>query len=101
MVLLDFFLSQKKSTANIAKKRLQVIVAERRRGENEPHYLPQLKVDLLAVIRKHIKIEPEILSVHLEKKEGNISILELNVTLSKRGKNIQYSPLFDKTNSIL
>lgn len=29
MALLDFFLSRKKNTANIAKERLQIIVAER------------------------------------------------------------------------
>lgn len=33
MALLDFFLSRKKNTANIAKERLQIIVAERRRGD--------------------------------------------------------------------
>ncbi|BAE74609.1 MAG: cell division topological specificity factor MinE [Sodalis sp. (in: enterobacteria)] len=81
MALLDFFLSRKKSTANIAKERLQIIVAERRRGDNEPHYLPQLKRDLLEVISKYVQIDPEMLSVQLEKKDGDISILELNVTL--------------------
>lgn len=43
MALLDFFLSRKKNTANIAKERLQIIVAERRRSDAEPHYLPQLR----------------------------------------------------------
>ncbi|MGP4123109.1 MAG: cell division topological specificity factor MinE [Sodalis sp. (in: enterobacteria)] len=81
MALLDFFLSRKKMMANIAKERLQIIVAERRRGDNEPHYLPQLKRDLLDVISKYVQIEPEMLSVQLEKKDGDISILELNVTL--------------------
>ena len=38
MALLDFFLSRKKPTANIAKERLQIIVAERRRGDSEPSY---------------------------------------------------------------
>ena len=50
MALLDFFLSRKKNTANIAKERLQIIVAERRRGDAEPHYLPQLRKDILEVI---------------------------------------------------
>ena len=39
MALLDFFLSRKKSTANIAKERLQIIVAERRRSDAEPHII--------------------------------------------------------------
>ena len=37
MALLDFFLAEK-NTANIAKERLQIIVAERRRSDAEPHY---------------------------------------------------------------
>ena len=81
MALLDFFLSRKKTTANIAKERLQIIVAERRRGDSEPHYLPQLKRDILEVICRYVQIDPEMVSVQLEQREGDISILELNVTL--------------------
>ena len=47
MALLDFFLSRKKTTANIAKERLQIIVAERRRGDSEPPYLADMKRDNL------------------------------------------------------
>ncbi|EIB98585.1 MULTISPECIES: cell division topological specificity factor MinE [Pantoea] len=81
MALLDFFLSRKKNTANIAKERLQIIVAERRRGDSEPHYLPQLKRDILEVICKYVKIDPEMVTVQLDQKGDDISILELNVTL--------------------
>lgn len=81
MALLDFFLSRKKSTANIAKERLQIIVAERRRGDSEPHYLPQLKRDILEVICKYVKIDPDMVTVQLDQKGDDISILELNVTL--------------------
>ncbi|WP_029686801.1 cell division topological specificity factor MinE [Tatumella saanichensis] len=81
MALLDFFLSRKKSTANIAKERLQIIVAERRRGDSEPHYLPQLKRDILEVICKYVKIDPDMVTVQLDQKGEDISILELNVTL--------------------
>ncbi|ARF50501.1 MULTISPECIES: cell division topological specificity factor MinE [Pantoea] len=81
MALLDFFLSRKKNTANIAKERLQIIVAERRRGDSEPHYLPQLKRDILDVICKYVKIDPDMVTVQLDQKGDDISILELNVTL--------------------
>ncbi|MBG6245067.1 cell division topological specificity factor MinE [Candidatus Symbiopectobacterium sp. 'North America'] len=81
MALLDFFLSRKKNTANIAKDRLQIIVSERRRGDSEPHYLPQLKRDILAVICKYVQIDPEMVTVQLEQKGDDISVLELNVTL--------------------
>ncbi|MEA1065215.1 cell division topological specificity factor MinE [Apirhabdus apintestini] len=81
MALLDFFLSRKKNTANIAKERLQIIVAERRRGDSEPHYLPQLKRDILDVICKYVQIDPEMVTVQLDQKGDDISVLELNVTL--------------------
>ena len=68
MALLDFFLSRKKNTANI-------------RGDAEPHYLPQLRKDILEVICKYVQIDPEMVSVQLEQRDGDISILELNVTL--------------------
>lgn len=81
MALLDFFLSRKKNTANIAKERLQIIVAERRRNDSEPHYLPQLKQDILEVICKYVQIDPEMVTVQLEQKGDDISVLELNVML--------------------
>ncbi|MEY8709428.1 MULTISPECIES: cell division topological specificity factor MinE [Mangrovibacter] len=81
MALLDFFLSRKKNTANIAKERLQIIVAERRRSEMEPQYLPQLKRDILEVICRYVKIDPEMVTVQLDQKGDDISVLELNVTL--------------------
>lgn len=87
MFSLDFFLSSKKTTANIAKERLQIIVTERRCNDNEPYYLPQLKRDLLEVICKYMQINPDMCSMQLGKKDGNISTLELNVTLSEAEKN--------------
>ncbi|ERK18044.1 Cell division topological specificity factor MinE [Pantoea sp. AS-PWVM4] len=56
-------------------------MAERRRGDSEPHYLPQLKRDILEVICKYVKIDPDMVTVQLDQKGDDISILELNVTL--------------------
>lgn len=81
MALLDFFLSRKKNTANLAKERLQIIVAERRGSDSEPHYLPELKRELLEVICKYVQIDPEQVTVQLEQRSDDISILELNVAL--------------------
>ncbi|CUR53394.1 Cell division topological specificity factor [Serratia symbiotica] len=82
MTSLDFLLSRKKHTANIAKERLRIIIEERRRRDKEPPYLPDLKRDILKVICKYIKIDPKMLQVQLEQKDNNISVLEFNVTLS-------------------
>jgi cell division topological specificity factor len=84
MVLLDFLLSHRKQTANIAKERLQIIVADRRRGDIEPPYLTDLKRDILAVIYKYIQIDPQMLHVQFAQKDNDISVLELNVTLPEQ-----------------
>ncbi len=81
MALLNFFLSRKKPTANIAKERLQIIVAERRRRDSEPHYLADLKRDILAVICRYIQTDPAMLHVQFEQKQDDISVLELNIVL--------------------
>ncbi|QCI20463.1 cell division topological specificity factor MinE [Buchnera aphidicola (Brachycaudus cardui)] len=86
MALLDFFLSRNKNTANIAnaniaKERLQIIVAEQRKYNNEPDYFPQLKREILSVISKYVNIDQNMISVQLEQKREDISILELNISL--------------------
>lgn len=56
MSLLDYFRSNKKqNTAQLAKERLQIIVAHERSSRGGPDYLPQLKQDLLDVIRKYVQ----------------------------------------------
>ncbi|QCO70883.1 cell division topological specificity factor MinE [Buchnera aphidicola] len=81
MALLDFFLSRKKNTANVAKERLQIIVAEQRKYNDEPDYFPQLKREILSVICKYVNIEPNMVTVQLDQKNQDISILELNIIL--------------------
>lgn len=80
MSLLDYFRSSKKNTASTAKERLQIIVAHERRKRNSPDYLPQLERDILEVIRKYVDISPEQIAVSLEKRDDELSVLELNVT---------------------
>ena len=80
MSLLDYFRSNKKNSANTAKERLQIIVAHERRKRNSPDYLPQLERDILEVIRKYVDISPEQIAVSQEKRDDELSVLELNVT---------------------
>ncbi|HMI77053.1 MAG TPA: cell division topological specificity factor MinE [Buchnera sp. (in: enterobacteria)] len=84
MAVLDFFLVRKNRTANFAKKRLQIIIAEQRKNNNEPDYIFYLKKDILKVISKYTNISPNMINIKLDKIEKNISILECNITLSKR-----------------
>ncbi len=80
MSIFDYFRSPKKSTASIAKERLQVIVAHERNKRNQPDYLPELQREILEVIRKYVHIDQDQVDVQLDN-NGDCSILELNVTL--------------------
>jgi cell division topological specificity factor len=85
MALLDYFLRKKEkqvTTASKAKERLQIIVAHERNSRNkQPDYLPQLTEDILQVLRKYIKVSDESFSINLDKKDGDLNVLELNIEL--------------------
>jgi cell division topological specificity factor len=80
MGLLDYFRTNKRSTAAVAKERLQIIVAHERAYRNAPHYLPILQRELLEVIGKYVKVQDDHIRINLER-EGDYEILELNITL--------------------
>jgi cell division topological specificity factor len=80
MSFFDYFKSNKKNTASIAKERLQIIVAHERGKREQPDYLPQLQQEILEVIRKYVSVDQDQVQVQLDKND-DCSILELNVTL--------------------
>jgi cell division topological specificity factor len=90
MALLDYFLRKKEkqvTTASKAKERLQIIVAHERNSRNkQPDYLPQLTEDILKVLRKYIKVSDESFSINLDKKDGDLNVLELNIELHDEQK---------------
>ncbi len=82
MSFLSFLLGEKKKSANIAKERLQIILAHERsgRGASRFDYLPELQRDLVAVISKYVSIKPEDIKVHLERQD-NLEVLEVKIEL--------------------
>ncbi len=80
MSFMNYFRSQKKNSATVAKERLQIIVAHERVQRDGPDYLPMLKEDLLAVVRKYVPVEQEAIRMALDR-EGDYEVLELNITL--------------------
>ncbi len=79
---LSFLLGEKKKTASVAKERLQIILAHERSGRNasQPDYLPALQRDLLAVISKYIKMDPQDIKVSVDR-QGNLEVLEVKIEL--------------------
>ncbi len=82
MGLLALFKRQTKS-ANIAKERLRIIVAQERSARGGPDYLPLLRRELLEVIRKYVNVDPEAIVVNLETEDGH-EVLELSVALPEK-----------------
>ena len=84
MSFFSIFKSQGKATgsASQAKERLKVIVAHERSQRNQPDYLPAMQQEILAVIRKYIPANDDDVNIQVEQ-EGQVSVLELNVTLPK------------------
>lgn len=82
MSFINFFVGEKKKTANVAKERLQIILAHERSGRNaaEPDYLPELQRELMAVISKYVKINLADIKVNLERQE-NLEVLEVKIEL--------------------
>lgn len=80
MSFFDYFKTKKKSSASVAKERLQIIVAHERNTREQPDYLPELQQELLAVIRRYVEIEDDQVQVQLDRNDS-CSVLELNVTL--------------------
>ena len=82
MSILSFLLGEKMKSANVAKERLQIILAHERTGRNaaEPDYLPELQRDLIAVLSKYVKINAEDIKVNLERQD-NLEVLEVKIEL--------------------
>lgn len=82
MSLLSFLLGEKKKTANVAKERLQIILAHERGklGSRRPDYLPELQRELIAVISKYVAIKAEDIKVELEKQD-DLEVLQVKIEL--------------------
>lgn len=80
MSFLDYFRSQRRRSASVAKERLQIIVARERAARDGPDYLPRLQEELLAVVRKYVQVSDDAVRMEVEH-EGDCDVLELNITL--------------------
>ena len=84
MSFLSFLLGQKKTSAVVAKERLQIILAHERTGRGaSPDYLPQLQQELVAVISKYVNINPDDIKVQLERQD-TLEVLEVKIEMPQK-----------------
>ncbi|HJW05130.1 MAG TPA: cell division topological specificity factor MinE [Rhodanobacter sp.] len=80
MGILDFLKRKPEATANVARERLRIIVAQERSTRGAPDYLPMMRNELLEVIKKYVHVDLEAININFERDSGH-EILELSVTL--------------------
>jgi cell division topological specificity factor len=83
MGIMDFFIQRNKNTANVAKERLRIIIAQERTTRGAPDYLPLLQRELLEVIRKYVNVDVDAVKVDFVK-DGEHDVLDISVALPER-----------------
>jgi cell division topological specificity factor len=80
--LIDYLRGSRPKSANIARERLQIILAHEG-GRNAPDYLPALRQDIIAVLAKYVPIDPEQVKMHVGRHDG-YDLLELDIVLPEK-----------------
>ena len=71
-------------TAQVAKERLQMIIAhERDSSGSSANFLPDLQRELIAVISKYVKVNTNDINVSMER-QGNYEVLEVKIELPEK-----------------
>lgn len=79
------FGSTQPKSAQLAKERLTLVIAHQRTdAQATPDFLPALQKELMDVISKYVKVNPDDIKVMLEKKD-NYEVLEVNIVMPEPG----------------
>ena len=78
---MNFFgLFKRGGSAPVARDRLQILLAYERTGRGFPDLLFVLREELLATIKRHVEINPEGITVQMERGD-KVSTLELEIEI--------------------
>lgn len=72
-------------SADMAKDRLKIVIAQERSAQNQPDFLPLLHKEILAVIEKYMRISSDMVEVDFSQQDKS-AILKLNVILPDSNK---------------
>jgi cell division topological specificity factor len=77
MNLLRLF-SGRKGSAPVARERLQILLAHERGLRGPPDLLATLREEILAVVSKHIELDPDKVTIRLDR-GPTVSTLEVDI----------------------
>lgn len=84
MKILKLF-SRAPTTAPVARERLQILLAHERNALSQSNLVAILREEVLAVIAKHVPIDPEKVQVKMESREA-VSTLEIDIQVPTPGE---------------
>lgn len=76
MSIFQFF--RRKPSANVARERLQILLAHERSGFGQSDLVARLQEEILAVIRRHMEVDPDKVQVKLDRGD-EVSTLEIDI----------------------
>ena len=85
MSLIELLFGKKQKTAEVARDRLQIIIAQERVKAQAPDYLPTLQKELLEVLSKYVHVSLDDIRISQETQDG-VDVLEPNITLPETQK---------------
>ena len=82
MSLLSFLFGRNKPTAQLAKQRLQTVLASERsaRSPRKPDYLPALQREVFGVVSKYAKVHPRDIKLRFDR-ERNGEVIRVKIEL--------------------
>ena len=78
MNILRFF--RPNSSAPVARERLQILLEYERRQRGQPDLIVVLRDEILAVVSRHVKIDPEKVQVKLDRQD-RVSTLAVDIEI--------------------
>ena len=78
-----FDLFKRRSSAPVARERLQVLLAYERRNRSQPDLVSILREEIMAVIAKHVQIDQDYLQVSMDR-GATMSTLEIDIQIPNK-----------------
>ena len=81
MSILDLF--KRRTSAPVARERLQLLLAYERQSRGQPDLVSILREEIMAVIAKHVQIDQDYLQVSMDR-GATMSTLEINIQIPNK-----------------
>ncbi|RRH95975.1 cell division topological specificity factor MinE [Mesorhizobium tamadayense] len=81
MSILDLF--KRRTSAPVARERLQLLLAYERRSRGQPDLVSILREEIMAVIAKHVQIDQDYLQVSMDR-GATMSTLEIDIQIPNK-----------------